>query len=61
MEYIIDDKFGVKGKYSAIAEIGSYSSTKTFTVPEFGSLAMVMLLVSITGIMLLTLKSRINI
>lgn len=61
MEYIIDDKFGVEGKYSAIAEIGSYSSTKTFTVPEFGSLAMVMLLVSITGIMLLTLKSRINI
>ena len=58
-EYIIDEKFGVDGRYSVTVEHGNYSSTKTFTVPEFGSLAMVILLVSIVAIMLLTLKSKI--
>jgi predicted secreted protein with PEFG-CTERM motif len=56
-EYIIDDEFGLDGKYSATVEFGDYSSTKTFTVPEFGSIAMVILLISVVSIILLALKS----
>ena len=59
MEYVIDDKFGLDGKYSAISESGNYS-TKTFTVHEFGMLTMMILLISVIGVVLLTVKSRIS-
>ena len=59
-EYVIDEEFGLDGKYSAAVSLGNNSSTKTFTVPEFGSSAMIMLGVCITGIMFLALKSRIT-
>ena len=59
-EYIIDEKFGVDGMYSVTVEHGNYSSTRTFTVPEFGSFVMVILLASMTGIILFTIKSKIT-
>ncbi|MGH1520971.1 MAG: hypothetical protein ACRBB2_01170 [Nitrosopumilus sp.] len=60
MKYVIDDKFGLNGKYSAIVEPENYSSTKTFTAPEFGMLTMMMPLISIIDVVLLTAKSRIS-
>ena len=57
-QYDIDEEFGIDGNYYVTAEFGDYSSTKTFTVPEFGVLSITILSISIIGITILTAKSR---
>jgi len=54
-EFVIDDRFGLNGTYSVEADVGGlYSSTKTFVVPEFGSVAMIVLGISLTAILVKT-------
>ena len=43
-EFIIDDKFGLNGTYTVEVDAGGiYSSSKSFVVPEFGPIVMVIL------------------
>ena len=42
--YVIDERFGMDGTYFAEVDAGGlYSSSKSFVVPEFGAIAVVML------------------
>ena len=54
-EFIIDEKFGLNGTYSVEVDAGGlYSSTKSFVVPEFGSIAMIILGISLSVILIKT-------
>ena len=51
--FVINDRFGVDGTYSLEVNAGGlYYSTKSFVVPEFGSVAMVILAASFAVILL---------
>jgi predicted secreted protein with PEFG-CTERM motif len=50
--FVIDKRFGVNGTYSLEVNAGGiYYSTKSFVVPEFGSVVMIILAVSFTLIL----------
>jgi len=54
-DFIIDEKFGLDGTYTVEVDAGGlYSSTKSFVVPEFGSLVMIILGISLSAILLKT-------
>lgn len=54
-EFIIDDKFGLNGTYTVEIDAGGlYSSTKSFDVPEFGSIALIILGISFGAILIKT-------
>ena len=56
-EFIIDEKFGLDGTYSVEVDAGGlYSSTKSFAVPEFGAIAIVVMLVAVTAVVLMSSK-----
>jgi len=55
-KYTIDDKFELDGKYFAIVESGGYSLTKTFTVPEFGILTVLILVIGFMSIIVIGSK-----
>lgn len=51
--FVINDRFGVEGTYSLEVNAGGlYYSTKSFVVPEFGSIAMIILAASFSLILL---------
>ncbi len=51
--FLINDRFGIEGTYSLEVNAGGlYYSTKSFVVPEFGSIAMIILAASFTIILL---------
>jgi len=52
-EFIIDERFGLNGTYSVEVDAGGlYSSTKSFVVPEFGSIAMIIFGISFAMILI---------
>jgi len=52
-EYIIDERFGLNGTYSVQVDSGGlYSSTKSFVVPEFGSIVMIIFGISFAMILI---------
>jgi len=52
-EFIIDERFGLNGTYSVEVDAGGlYSSTKSFVVPEFGSIAMIIFGISFIMILI---------
>jgi len=54
-EFIIDEKFGLNGTYSVEVDAGGlYSSTKSFVVPEFGSIPFIILGISLSVVLLKT-------
>jgi predicted secreted protein with PEFG-CTERM motif len=54
-EFIIDEKFGLNGTYTVEVDAGGiYSSTKSFVVPEFGSIVMIILGISLSAILIKT-------
>ena len=56
-EFIIDGRFGLNGTYSVEVDAGGlYSSTKSFVVPEFGSITIIVLGISL-GAMLVKTRS----
>jgi predicted secreted protein with PEFG-CTERM motif len=58
-EFIIDEKFGLDGTYSVEVDAGGlYSSTKSFVVPEFGAVAMIILAISLSAILIKTRFSK---
>jgi len=58
-EFIINEKFGLNGTYIAEVDAGGlYSSTKSFVVPEFGSIALIILGISFCVILIKTRVSK---
>jgi predicted secreted protein with PEFG-CTERM motif len=58
-EFVIDEKFGLDGTYSVEVDAGGlYSSTKSFVVPEFGAIAMIILAISLSAILIKTRFSK---
>ncbi len=58
-EFIIDEKFGLDGTYVVEVDAGGlYSSTKSFVVPEFGSISIIILGIAIISIIAISAKSR---
>ncbi len=56
-DFIIDEKFGLEGTYSVEVDAGGlYSSTKSFVVPEFGAIAIVVMFVAVTAVVLMSSK-----
>lgn len=56
-EFIIDEKFGLEGTYFVEANAGGlYSSTKSFVVPEFDTIAMVVMFVAVAAVVLMSSK-----
>lgn len=54
-EFIIDEKFGLNGTYTVEVDAGGiYSSTKSFDVPEFGTIAMIVLGISLSALLIKT-------
>jgi len=54
-DFIIDEKFGLNGTYVVEVDAGGlYSSTKSFVVPEFGSIAMIILGISMGALLIKT-------
>jgi predicted secreted protein with PEFG-CTERM motif len=54
-EFIIDERFGLNGTYTVEVDAGGiYSSTKSFVVPEFGSIVMIILGISLSAILIKT-------
>ena len=53
----IDEEFGEDGTYTAQAVYGDYTVSKTFVVPEFGSLALIVLAISIVSVIIFFKKS----
>ena len=54
-DFIIDEKFGLDGTYTVEVDAGGiYSSTKSFEVPEFGTIAMIILGISLSGLLIKT-------
>jgi predicted secreted protein with PEFG-CTERM motif len=52
-EFIIDERFGLNGTYSVEVDSGGlYSSTKSFVVPEFGSIVMIIFGISFAMILI---------
>ena len=56
-EFIIDEKFGLDGTYSVEVDAGGlYSSTKSFVVPEFGAITIVVMFVAVAAVVLMSSK-----
>ncbi len=56
-EFIIDEKFGLDGTYWVEVDAGGlYSSTKSFVVPEFGAIALVVMFVAVSAVVLMSSK-----
>ena len=56
-EFIIDDKFGLDGTYFVEVDAGGlYSSTKSFVVPEFGAITLVVMFVAVAAVVLMSSK-----
>jgi len=56
-EFIIDDKFGLDGTYFVEVDAGGlYSSTKSFVVPEFGAITIVVMFVAVATVVLMSSK-----
>lgn len=54
-DFIIDERFGLNGTYSVEVDAGGlYSSTKSFVVPEFGSIVMMIFGISLGAILIKT-------
>ena len=54
-DFIIDEKFGLNGTYVVEVDAGGlYSSTKSFVVPEFGPLVLIILGISIGAVLIKT-------
>lgn len=54
-EFVINEKFGLNGTYSVEVDAGGlYSTTKSFVVPEFGSIVIIILGISISAILIKT-------
>jgi predicted secreted protein with PEFG-CTERM motif len=52
-EFIINEKFGLNGTYTVEVNSGEiYSSTKSFIVPEFGSIVMIILGISLSALLI---------
>jgi len=59
-EFIIDESFASDGTYSVeVDSAGLYTATKTFTVPEFESIALLILASLIIFVVVLTRKFKI--
>jgi hypothetical protein len=56
-DFIINEEFGVEGTYFVEVDAGGlYSSTKSFVVPEFGAVALVVMIVSVAAVVLMSSK-----
>ena len=56
-EFIIDEKFGLDGTYFVEVDAGGlYSSTKSFVVPEFGAIVLVVMFVAVASVVLISSK-----
>ena len=54
-DFVIDDKFGIEGTYLVEVDSGGlYSSSKSFVVPEFGTIAVAILLVAVATFVLIS-------
>lgn len=54
-DYIIDEKFGLEGTYYVEVDSGGvYSSSKSFVVPEFGGVAVIVMLAGIVSVVVLS-------
>ena len=52
-DFVIDERFGIEGTYSLDVDAGGiYYSSKSFVVPEFGSIAMIIFAASFSLILL---------
>jgi len=52
-EFIINEKFGLNGTYIAEVDAGGlYSSTKSFVVPEFGSIAIIIFGIATSAVLI---------
>ncbi len=59
-DYIIDEKFGLEGTYYVEADSGGlYSSSKSFVVPEFGGVVIIMLAGIVSVVVLSSRHARI--
>ena len=55
--FVIDEKFGLDGTYSVEVDAGGlYSSSKSFVVPEFGGIAMIVMLAGIASVVAVSSK-----
>ena len=60
-EFIIDERFGLNGTYSVEVDAGGlYSSTKSFVVPEFGSVSMLILIIVVTFTIIVTSRAQLT-
>ena len=57
-EYVIDEKFGIEGTYFVEVDAGGlYSSSQSFVVPEFGGVAMIVMLAGAVSVVVLSSRS----